>query len=333
MSSLATYIIIMLVLAAVIVFVSVRAYNKRLDRIASGEARDTHSSIPEPSTTVSAVYRIVLMVLAVITLLTVSAVSGKINSMQNDIRDLHSALNQMSGEMEGLKRQLEDSEKIVSLYEWDIREPDYTARTATVYFSAVLKEYSADTAVTLNLGGHTVELAPTADPGEYSGRFTAHFFEEYANPTICVSEAGKTFVEPCDFVEYVFWQFLPVPAIECRFSSGMKSGKLTYDGSYTIVPDNLEDVESVTVTYLTNGKEIKTLDATRQTLEREEITLEKDMNLDKDLCIRIEIVTKSGFRIEEQTVAIFEAMPDYEDTDYLRIMDLNGNIVWEDGRK
>ena len=170
MSGLATYIIIMLVLAAIIIFVSVRAYNRRLDRIASGEARDTHSSIPEPGTTVSAVYRIVLMVLAVITLLTVSAVSGKINSMQNDLGNLHSALNRMSGEMEELQRQLEDGKKIVSRFEWDVREPDYAAGTATVYFSAALKEYSADTAVTLNLGGRTVELTPTADPGEYRPR-------------------------------------------------------------------------------------------------------------------------------------------------------------------
>jgi hypothetical protein len=333
MSGLATYIIIMLVLAAITIFVSVRAYNRRLDRIASGEARDTHSSIPEPSATVGAVYRIVLMVLAVITLLTVSAVSGKINSMQNDLGNLRSALNRMSGEMEELQRQLEDGKKIVSRFEWDVREPDYAAGTATVYFSAALKEYSADTAVTLNLGGRTVELTPTADPGEYGGRFNVGFFEEFSDPTICVSEGGKTFAEPCEFTDYVFWEFLPMPSIECRFSSGMKMGKLTYEGSYTIVPDHLEDVESVTVTYLTNGKEIKTFDATRQTLEREEITLEKGMDLDRDLCIRISIVTKSGFRIEEQTVAIFEATPDYEDTDYLRIMDLNGKLLWEDDRK
>lgn len=333
MSGILTYIIIMGALAAVIIFASVFAYYKRLDKVASGEARDTHSSIPEPGTTVSAVYRTVLMVLAVITLLTVSTVNGKIISMQNDIRNLHSALNQMSSEMNEIRQQLEDGEKIVSRVEWDVRDPDYAAGTAKVSFSTVLKEYSGDTAVTLNLGGQTVELAPTATAGEYRGQFTAGFFEEYTSPSICIREGGRTRVEECDFPEYIFWEFLPMPGLECRFSSGMKLGKLTYEGEYTILTDHPEDIETVTVTYLTNGRELKTFDATRETLEREAITLEKGMDLDRDLCIRIEIVTGSGFRIVDQSAVIFEASPDYEDTDFLRIMDRDGNVLWEDDYK
>ena len=69
MSIIGIWIVILLAVAALTVLFSIVIYNRRLDRVTRGEERDTHSAIPEPRTTAGVIYRIVLMVLAVITLL------------------------------------------------------------------------------------------------------------------------------------------------------------------------------------------------------------------------------------------------------------------------
>ena len=107
MSSLIIYIIIVLVLAAVIVALSVYAYNRRLDRIARGEERDTHSAVPEPRTTVSVLYRTILMGVVIVSLLTVSALSGKINALQSSLNELRSNQNSMNWDLESIRQQLE----------------------------------------------------------------------------------------------------------------------------------------------------------------------------------------------------------------------------------
>ena len=60
------------------------------------------------------------------------------------------------------------------------------------------------------------------------------------------------------------------------------------------------------------------------------ITLEKGLDLEKDLTFRLELVTKTGFRIVQQTVMIYEVPADVESRDYLRILDSEGNTLWED---
>ena len=45
---------------------------------------------------------------------------------------------------------------------------------------------------------------------------------------------------------------------------------------------------------------------------------------------RLELVTKTGFRIVNQTVMIYQVPVDVESRDFLRILDSEGNTLWED---
>ena len=116
MSSLIIYIIIVLVLAAVIVALSVYAYNRRLDRITRGEERDTHSAVPEPRTTVSVLYRPILMAVVIVSLLTVSALNGRISTLQSSLNELRSNQNSMNWDLESIRQQLEERDERVELF-------------------------------------------------------------------------------------------------------------------------------------------------------------------------------------------------------------------------
>jgi len=323
------FLIIIAAAAALIVFVAVRAYNRRLDRIASGELHDTHSSVPEPGTAVGAVYRTVLMAIVVVLLLTVSAMNGRLSALQNTAGNLQSNVNHLEMELSTLRAQAEQSLRRVTSSSTEILSTDWASRTAEVEFSAELREYASDTAVTLFLNGREIPLSQVA-PGMYRARFTAGLFEKYDLPTICVTEGGRTVVEDSDFPETLFWDYLPMPGFSCQFSSDVVMGKLKYDGSYMIDADHTEDIESVMLTYLSGGRALKTLDLTAETLTHQTVVLEQGLQLDKDLTFLTEIVTKSGFRIVEQSTMIYEASPDFEDSDFLRILDQNGNVVWEE---
>ena len=329
MASIAVYLIIMLVLAVVIIFVCIYAYNRRMDKITSGELRDTHSSIPEPGTTVSAVYKIVLMAIVIITFFMISSANGKLNTLQNQLRNMESQQNQMTSQIYDLERQLEESGKRVKYSDYEILNPDYEARTADVKVTVSLNEYADDTEIFLNMNGKEVPLTKSA-AGTWSGQFTANFFEEFAEPLICIREGGRTVTEYADFPEYIFWNFIPTPNLECKFDSDVNAaGKLKYEGWYRILLDDPKEIESASITYMTDGRDLKTMDITDEVRNRTEITLEKGLDLKKDLTFRIELVTKSGYKVENQIMVVYDATQEF-DSDYLKIMDLQGNVLWED---
>ena len=384
MFSMAGYLIIILVAAVVIIAASVIAYNRRLDKITSGDLRDTHSTIPEPGTTVGAVYKIVLLVVVVISLLTVSTANGMLISMQQDVNNLNSRIEQLNREIRSLREQSEQAQTLIASSSWDIVSADYANSTAEVRFSATLKEYSDSTAATLvfggggaakiggenaqvggenaqigaenaqiggetaqiggetaQIGGETAQVGGTVitgreipleqtAPGVYAVTVNMNFFEEHTEPKLRVADGGRNYLETVDFPEYIFWDLLPMPGFECRFNSGMNFGKLKYDGSYTIDVKHLEDIESVTITYISGGRELKTIDFTKETLDHTWHELEEGLDVGNDLMFRTEIVTKTGFKIIEKSVMIYDSSDDIEDEGRLIIQDLDGNTLWED---
>ena len=60
-----------------------------------------------------------------------------------------------------------------------------------------------------------------------------------------------------------------------------------------------------------------------------ETALEKDLEIGSDLTFRLEIVTKSGFCIQEQTVMIYDTAYESELVEYERVTDAAGNLLWE----
>ncbi len=330
MSIAVIYLLIVLALAGVIIALSVQAYNRRLDRVVRGEERDTHSSVPEPRTTVSVLYRTILMGVVVVSLMTVNALSGKINTLQSALNELRSTQNSLNWELNDLRQQLERDER-VELFSWELLDVDMESLKANVRFFVRLREYGEDTAVALVLNG--AELPFAGDPGaELRADAQLDLFGCWDQAGLRVSEGGRTYMKTVDMPGYLFWEYLPMPSMESRFTSRHRLGKNTCKGEYRLILDRTEDIQSVTVTYLTGGRELKTLDITAQALAGEQIALEKGMEITGDLTFRLEIVTKAGFRIQEQSVMIYDAADERDLVEYERILGPEGELLWEESR-
>lgn len=333
MASVLLFLGILLVAAIVFIVGAIFAYNRRLDKIARGEERDTHNPIPEPQTTVSGVYRVILMGLVVASFLMISTLNGKINALQSTLFRMESQQNGLQSELMELKEQIENQDKVVWGFTWEIGAPDYVSQTAEVEVSAMLREFSENTAVTFQMNGTQVPLIADEE-GTFRGTFTGHFFEKYTNPMILVTENGKTVAEETEFPEEIFWNFFPMPGLECGFESDVTpGGKMKYSGWYKVITDRPEEIASASITYMSDGKDLKTMDITEEAHNLTEITLEKGLDVKKDLTFRIEITTKEGYKIVNQQAVIFEASPDYEEKDSLVILDASGKTVWEDDFK
>ena len=333
MASVVVYLGILLAAGIVFAVIGIFAYNRRLDKIARGEERDTHSSIPEPGTTVNGVYRVVLMILVVASFLIINALNGKINALQSTLLRMESQQNGLQDELRELKEQIENQDKVVWGFTWEIGEADYTGQTAEVEVSARLKEYTDNTAVVFQVNGMQVPLTADGD-GNFRGTFTGHLFERYENPMVLVTEDGRTAAEETDFPEEIFWNFFPMPGLECNLQSdGAPGGKMKYSGWYKVITDRPEEIASAQITYMSEGRDLKTIDITEEAHNLTQIELEKGLDVKTDLTLRIEITTKEGYKIENVQAVIFEASPDYEEKDSLRILDAAGKIVWEDDFK
>ena len=315
--------------AGAVIAVSVFAYNRRLDKIARGEARDTHSAIPEPKDTVAGIYRVLLMGLVVVCLVNTGTANGLLMSMQNRINDLETRERETSYEVLRLREELAKNEALFTDVTWEVSNPDLEACTADVDVTVTLREFSEDTEVFLNTNGETAALA-AGDAGGFHGKFTAELFKVYSGTSVSVVEGGVTRTEEVyDFPEYFFWDYLPMPAMACNLTSTESFGKMKCEGSYSLNIDHKEEIGSVTVTYMPGGRELTS--ATKEALNGTEIELPKDLALEKDLTFRIDVAAKSGFAISQKMLVIFEErQAEKEDAEFLRIFGKDGELVWED---
>ncbi len=328
MSKALFLVIILMILAAIIIIVSFLAYNKRLNRIASGEIRDTHSNIPEPGTTAGITYKTVLICLTIFTLLSVSTLTGIVRSMNNTINNMKSSQHDMNMNILELQRQIEQSNSLLSDISWEITGQDAEKKTVDLKFTISLKQFSENTTVTLGLKDKEFPLTKTT-LGNYVGQITTSLFEDYEQLKVCITENGVTRVESANFDRYLFWDTLPMPRIECNFTSKDSMGKVKCNGWYRLAFNAPEKINKVTVTYLADGKELKSFDATKEAKENTQIDLEKDLTVEKNLALLIEIQTEDGYKICQKTIVIYKASPDSVDEDYERIYDSAGNLVWE----
>ena len=337
MSRFSIILIIIFAVAAVLVVAGIIIYNRHLDKVARGEEHDTHSSIPEPTATVGAVYRTVLMVLVVILFFTVSTMSSKVTNLQNTLNNLQSSHNAMRSEIQYLTEQLEESRKNVASASWQIKKTDLSAHTADVTYTVSLKEYTADTKVSLSLTADSFDtkvfpLEP-ASGGTFRGTFPLYLFSFYDNALVTMDNDGSITAEPVEFPEYVFWDLFPMPAYNSHFESGMRLGKLEYSGAFTIVADHLDRIEKVMLSYLTGNEVLKTMDVTKEVLNETEITLEQGLDLKDDLTFLVEVTTKDGFRVVQQITMIYNSSPGSSGSaseEFLRIYGPDGENLWDD---
>ena len=319
-------LLIIIVIIVIAVIAGIIAYNRHLDKVAKGELRDTHSSIPEPRTTVGVAYSTVTLILLIIMFFSVMTVNGQLNSLQATLNSIQSDQRWIISRLDELK----EKERLVKNLSYGFDNGDLKAGTTDVHISLTLNEYTDDTTVSLTVGDEIIPLVQKNAGGIFEATVKKGLYEPYRESYAEITESGKTIVEDIDFPSELFMEYLPLPEMNFSFSSHSYSNKLKYSGSYSFIPDQSEEIESATVTYMTNGEDLKTLDVTKEVKNGNTITLEKGLDLDKDLALRIEFLTKNGFVIIKQTTVIHESYHENDTPDFLRIIDPDGDVVWEE---
>ena len=328
MSMLITYLFIIFIVAGIVVLVSILAYNRRLDRIARGEERDTHSRLPEPTATVGAAYRAVLMVICVITLVCMGTMYGMLRTMQEKLSVMQNAQQKLNSEIWYLQDLVKKENRMVLDTYLEVPSVDYEKLTAQVRYRITLRKYSDSCEVFLQIDDREIPMK-MENPGEFVCDFESNLFNSNETAKIILRENEKTRVEEVESAGNLFEKFLPMPSCPFFLSSDMQFGKLKAEGYYSVEVEKPEEVVSATVTYMTGGSDIKTLDITKQVQTQSEITLEKDLPLEKDLTFRIDILMQNGLRTVKQFMACYEVSPDAGGVEFERILDGKGNILWE----
>ena len=319
---LALILLLIFALAGILLFVLVRAYNRHLDRVVKGEERGTHSSLPDPASAADGIYKAVLAGICAALAIMTGALGGQISSLNSEVGGLRS-------EIRSLRQELEEKEEESSLVQdvsFEVRDPNYKKMTARVSYKVLLKQYSEDTSLTLRLDDRTIPLEPLGS-GAYGADFKLGLFDSFKEEVLTITEKGTSRTEDpcCSFTP--FWDLLPVPSLECSLSFSPFS---KYGGSFRISTEFPEDIKEASLTYMTEGRDLKNVDVTEKVRSQDYIDLEKGLKIGNDLTARICLVTESGLVVTDQSVLIHHDGTDLDSLEYFRIEDQEGNVLWED---
>ena len=319
---LALILLLILALAGILLFVLVRAYNRHLDKVVRGEERGTHSSLPDPASAADGIYKAVLAGICAALAIMTGALGGQISSLNSEVGGLRS-------EIRSLRQELEEKEEESSLVQdlsFEVRDPNYKKMTARVSYKVLLKQYSEDTSLTLRLDDRTIPLEPLGS-GAYGADFKLGLFDSFKEEVLTITEKGTSRTEDpcCSFTP--FWDLLPVPSLECSLSFSPFS---KYGGSFRISTEFPEDIKEASLTYMTEGRDLKNVDVTEKVRSQDYIDLEKGLKIGNDLTARICLVTESGLVVTDQSVLIHHDGTDLDSLEYFRIEDQEGKILWEE---
>lgn len=319
---LALILLLIFALAGILLFVLVRAYNRHLDKVVRGEERGTHSSLPDPASAADGIYKAVLAGICAALAIMTGALGGQISSLNSEVGGLRS-------EIRSLRQELEEKEEESSLVQdvsFEVRDPNYKKMTARVSYKVLLKQYSEDTSLTLRLDDRTIPLEPLGS-GAYGADFKLGLFDSFKEEVLTITEKGTSRTEDpcCSFTP--FWDLLPVPSLECSLSFSPFS---KYGGSFRISTEFPEDIKEASLTYMTEGRDLKNVDVTEKVRSQDYIVLEKGLKIGNDLTARIRLVTESGLVITDQSVLIHHDGTDLDALESLRIEDQEGKILWEE---
>ena len=328
MSKILFMVIILIVIAIIIVIVSLLAYNKRLDKVTSGEIRDTHSKLPEPGTTAGVTYKTVLICLTIIAVLSISTMIGQINSMSSNLSSMQTKLHEINMDLLEMQRKVEENGRLTTDLSWEVTGENPEKKTVDLKFTVGLKQYSDDTKVKMVLGDH--EFALTKETaGTFCGQLTTELFQSYDQLKVCITEGAITKVETTDFYQNLFYEVLPFGGLECNFNSKDFGNKTKCSGWYRLVVYNPDKLQKVTVTCLVDGKEYKTFDATKMAKEYTQIDLDKDLSIEKDLSLLVETISTNGYKIEKKYVLVYRTPAGSDAEEYEKVYDEAGNLVWQ----
>lgn len=320
---------ILLILAVGIIVISIILYNRRLDRVARGEQRDAHSNMPEPRTTASVIYKVVLLVLVLLTFLNTSSLKSQLDSLRSA---MHSRINDLSSELRALESRLEEEEKRVFDFQWEIKDADLENGTATVQISALLKEYTSETSGFFSVGGRSVPLTVRED-GALIGEFSESIFADLGEAKLVIKEGERSTVEYQHWMGTLYESVLPVPNLHTN-ELEIRNGRIiggTYD--LAVSPVFYDDIQVVNAVYITGDREIRTADITDKVMKDEYLAIDTDIKTEDYLILRVDLYTKSGFAVKEW-ICLDHTVPYAEDDLYWmqgghrRVFDQNGALLY-----
>ncbi|MBQ4303646.1 MAG: hypothetical protein II774_04060, partial [Lachnospiraceae bacterium] len=268
------------------------------------------------------IYKAVLAGICAALAIMTGALGGQISSLNSEVGGLRS-------EIRSLRQELEEKEEESSLVQdvsFEVRDPNYKKMTARVSYKVLLKQYSEDTSLTLRLDDRTIPLEPLGS-GAYGADFKLGLFDSFKEEVLTITEKGTSRTEDpcCSFTP--FWDLLPVPSLECSLSFSPFS---KYGGSFRISTEFPEDIKEASLTYMTEGRDLKNVDVTEKVRSQDYIDLEKGLKIGNDLTARICLVTESGLVVTDQSVLIHHDGTDLDSLEYFRIEDQEGKILWEE---
>ena len=314
------------ILAVTMLALCIFLYNRRLDRIAKGEARGTHTSVPEPKILFFVVYMIFMFLMLYGTLIFSQRTNSHAQNYSGEIAELKS-------EIEDLRREIEESSTYFRRLSYVTRNPDFKEKKVDVFYTVELKEYSDDTKVTVNIDGTDVPLEKVM-PGFYNGSFRTDMFKVIDTATVKITDDGRTVTEDRnDLTGEMFWDVIPnISTYYQNASTHISFGKLSFEGGYGVEIDDPENIDSVKVTYMTGDTEIKTLDITEDVLNGNRIVCDKITTEENEISFRYEVTTKDGLRIVDKRAVCFKNRPGNLEDEYEIVYDPDGNVLW-DSRK
>ena len=300
-------------------------YKRRMKKILKGEARDTHIPVPEPRTTLKMFYCLIMLTFTL-------SIMGGISSLDSALRAQNDKIDRLSSGQYEILQRLDDMEKHIKSSSFEITDIDTENMTFEFEYSLLLKEYSDNTEVSLKMTDGSIYPLINHKDGTFSNKIKTDIlkdcsYDEYGEVMLIISENGKKVTDS---------EYLPVrPDDILPFASyqRLKYDERLYDdifkavakGTYSVIYNRAEDLSSVSVTYLKDGKEYKTEDITDKVLSGSDIAFPDKLTAENEIALHLYAVTKSGLITEERNTIVSGDDCD----DYRRLLDQDGNILWE----
>ena len=304
-------ILISLGLTALIVIINYIIYKKLLNKSGGDDAGKMSENRSEYRILSNKMYNIIILVLVISNLFIISNTISIVSETKSEMKELRRIQREMYDEIDKLWYLLDEykedfKEELSNIADISIEEKnvDYDNYLVTYDINVTLKDYYDETSVIFKYGDNS-EILETNYPGSYTGTIKCSFFEDNDNGAVLIMKT-PTYdkVENVNFTaSYLVYDYLPIPTIVSHVDSGitadpkLKEDRFEAEGSFDVLVTNQEIVDSVSLTYVSNNKELKTIDITRDVKDETAIELDKDLTLENDISVFIEITTKNGTKI------------------------------------
>ena len=190
--------------------------------------------------------------------------NDRLASVQNDCSTLVRKINDVQWQLE---EQKEEQERVFLSFDWETRDVDFRARTATVDFRAVPKEASEEAEVSLSLREKRYRLLRGED-GVYRASATVNPFEFMTNDEesafLALTMDGKSQNEMV-FFNAGFEQSFPKVDVSLfeNFMHEEKAGKVILDAAPEILSSDAGELRSLHLLVKQKGSVLDEVDLTQ----------------------------------------------------------------------